>query len=156
MKKFGTLCLALLMALSLCACGGGEDNTERAEAVAQALDGYTWGANAGETVMGTVNNFAIFTTDEDIRGGGGDIEFIATLDDAVTTHYWGTFAILQNDPNQISVTFMAEIESDGTMTSLDSPRTEKWECVYEDGAVEEIHRLDDEGEDIAVLTILED
>ena len=51
---------------------------------------------------------------------------------------------------------MAEIESDGTMTSLDSPRTEKWECVYEDGAVEEIHRLNDEGEDIAVLTILED
>ena len=155
MKKIVSFSLALIMALSLCACGSGGSKSEEAEAVAAALDGHTWGAVANETALGTVYNFMIFTTDEDV-GGGGDVEFISTLDDAAVNHYKGTFSVLINDPTKIEVSYIADVDSDGNMVKRDSPFSETLQCVYEDGEVTEISRLNDDGEVVVTLTIIDD
>ena len=120
MKKI-CLLLVAIMCLSLCACS---KNTSYE--AAEKLDGVwvaTWDSYLGE--MEHIYEFEYSGQDT------GDCEFYNVMDGDVIVHY--SSGVYEVRDGEITMDFRAQIDDDGTIIRLDSPRQLTLSYTFEDG-----------------------
>lgn len=144
MKKILALLLALMMALSLCACG--KDKAEapeksKTEIVGNALNGTVWGESNeidGATLIFTHNFYASADSD----GGKASWQGVALIEKTGEvmhlTNMQGTFSVDAGDVNKIYVTYNANVSESGAISAADKPTNITFEYELND---EEVTKL---------------
>ena len=129
MKKAISLLMALVMCLSLCACGNKLD--KQADEVAEKLDGAwaaVWNAPVGE--MAYLYEF------EHGGGSAGKVECYIVLDGDVLQHYKGTYGVSIQTDGVVDLTYVGKYDSDGNIEKLEKIMENTLNYTYEDGELE--------------------
>ena len=114
MKKTISLLLALVLCLSLCACGS--NYQKQAEEVAPKLDGK-WG-RSWTAPVGTMYQVYIFEFED---GNSGTAVLYNQVDDTPTSAWNGTFSVSTKKDGIIDLSFHTFVDNSGT-DELDEPK----------------------------------
>lgn len=137
MKKTTALLLALVLCLSLCACGN--KYQKQAEEVAPKLSGM-WGS-ISHTTIGDIYKLYAFEFED---GTGGNVTRLGLLDDTPISTTVGTFSVSTKKNGIINLSFDTFADNSGKK-DLDEPKEEILHYTYEDGS---LNLTDDSGNTI--------
>lgn len=128
MKKALSLVLALVLCLSLCACGN--KLHKQADEVAEKLDGVwstTWTAPLGKMEM-------VFKFEHN-DGNAGTVEYYFMCDGDVLTHQTGTYGVSIQTDGTVELAYLAEIDKDGNTKKLEKVMENTLNYSYENGEI---------------------
>ncbi len=77
-----------------------------------------------------------YLTFSSVNGNAGSVEWKGVREDgSVVSRSTGVFGISLNEENTIEVTYMADINEDGSIEKKEKPSTTTFKYTYEDGEV---------------------